>query len=192
MRWPIFLIVAFVTIVIDTSFIGVLQLQTLRGIAPSLSIALVVFICLFASRLSALAGAFLLGVMMDFSSPLSMSGGLGTVSLLGPHALGFLFAGYLIVQMRTMVFRQRSITIGALSTIAWIAAALVAITIFLFRSWYGDGVNYPTSGGAVRELLRQIGIGIYSGLLAIPVGWALLATIPAWGFQAYHARRTIR
>lgn len=192
MRWPVFLIVAFIIVAIDTSFIGVLQLQALRGIAPSLTIALVVFICLFASRISALTGSLMLGVLIDLCSPLEMTGGLETLHLIGPHGLGFLFAGYLVVQMRTMVFRQRAVTVGVLSIIAWTAVALVAVTIYMIRSWYGEGVSYPTTGGAAGELLRQIGIAIYSGLVAIPFGWVLLATTPAWGFQAYHVRRTIR
>jgi hypothetical protein len=90
-----------------------------------------------------------------------------------------------------MVFRQRAVTIGALSFAATLAMAIVMIAIYMIRSWYGENVTYPVADSLAWELFRHLGIALYTGLIAIPLGWLLLATYPLWGFQAYHSRRTV-
>ncbi len=194
MRWQVFLVVAFVFLVIDGGLMNVMQIElpVVRVIAPNIVAVLVVFVCLFASRLSALAGCLLLGMLMDLSLP-AMAGEAGrNVYIVGPHALGLLFAGYLILQMRTMVFRQRVITIGVLTGVCVMTAGIVMTAIFVIRGWYGEGVVYPMQSSAFNELLRQAAIALYSGLLAVPLGWVLLQTTPAWGFQQSHQRRIAR
>ncbi|TVQ52447.1 MAG: hypothetical protein EA377_10245 [Phycisphaerales bacterium] len=187
MRWLVFGIIAFMLLVLDTSFVTVMQV---RNVAPMLSIVLLVYVCLFASRLSALTACLTLGLAMDLATPpLSMQGE-GTLTLIGPHAIGFLFAGYLILQVRTMVFRQRVITISVLTFVATLAAAVVMTAIYVVRSWYGDGVNYPTQPSAMWSFLRWGGVAIYSALIALPLGWMLLSTTPIWHFSAGHAHRT--
>lgn len=195
MRWPVFLIAAFLFLALDSGFMGLLTLHRMGGIAPHIVFALVVFICLFANKLSALWACLVLGVLMDITLPPRGAGGLAfgagqTVNLIGPHALGALLAGYCIVQMRTMVFRQRALTIGVLTTAATFIAGLVAIALYIIRSWYGEPITYPTEGSAFAEIFRHMGIALYSGLVAIPVGWILLRTLPVWGFQSTLSRRS--
>jgi len=188
MRWPVFLIFAFTAIALDTSFVAVLTLEQMGNIAPHIVVVLAVFVCLFASRMSALAACLLLGVLLDVTIP---PPGRETVYVIGPYGLGLLFGGYLILQMRTMVFRQRAVTIGVLSFAATLAMAIVMIAVYLIRSWYDGGTASPITHSAVWELWRHIGIAIYTMLVAIPLGWILLATYPLWGFQAYHSRRMV-
>lgn len=188
MRWPVFLVFAFIALALDSSFMAILTLEGLGSIAPYIAIPLAVYVCLFAARLSALAACLLLGVLMDLTIP--PPGG-DVVYVIGPYGLGLLFGGYLVLQMRTMVFRQRAVTIGVLSFAATIATAIVMIAIYMIRSWYGEDVTYPIHNSAAWELFRHIGIAIYTGLIAVPLGWLLLATYPLWGFQAYHSRRII-
>jgi cell shape-determining protein MreD len=191
MRWPIFIITAFVFLALDASFLGVLTLPAVGGIAPSMLIVLVVFVALFASRFSALSAAMLLGAMADLTLPARPHGHVEAgMYVIGPHALGFLLAAYLVVQLRTMVFRQRVITLSALSLTGAMTAALVAIAIYIVRSWYGEATVYPTDPSAGHELLRQAGVALYTALLAIPLGWVLLASTPVWGFQSGQPRRS--
>jgi cell shape-determining protein MreD len=185
MRWPVFLVFAFIFLALDTSLMAVFSLPRLGHIAPHIVVVLAVFVCLFASRLSALSACLLLGVLMDLTIP---PPGETVVYVIGPYGLGLLFGGYLILQMRTMVFRQRAITIGVLSALATIAMAIPMIAIFMIRSWYGEDVSYPIGNSAARELFRHLGIAIYTGLIALPLGWLLLATYHLWGFHAYHSR----
>jgi cell shape-determining protein MreD len=194
MRWQVFIIFAFFAVVLDSSFMSVLQmnLPVVDTIAPSIVAMLAVFVCLFASRLSALASCLLLGVLVDLSLP-AMTGGDGRdVYLLGPHALGMTFAGYLILQMRTMVFRQRALTVGVLTGVFVLTAGVVMLAIYVIRGWYGDGVVYLSQPSAFREFIKFGAVAIYSGVLAVPLGWMLLQTTPLWGFQMSHQRRMTR
>ena len=58
---------------------------------------------------------------------------------------------------------------------------------------HGQGLADPAGAGALKALLRGVGVAVYSLLLAIPVGWLLVRTIPWWGFQATaHRTPTMR
>ncbi len=187
MRWLVFGVVAFLLLVLDTSFVTVMQV---RNIAPLLSIVLLVYVCLFASRTSSLIACLSLGLAMDLAVPPLSTPGEATVTLIGPHALGFLFAGYLVLQVRTMVFRQRVVTLAVLSFVATLAAAVVMTAIYVIRSWYGEGVIYPTYPSAMWSMVRWGGIALYSALIALPLGWVLLTTTPIWQFSAAHNHRS--
>ncbi|HRP62928.1 MAG TPA: hypothetical protein PK400_06530 [Phycisphaerales bacterium] len=191
MRWTIFIIFAFIMLALDGGFMGVFTLPAVAGIGPNIVICLLVYICMFATRLAAMFAALTLGVMMDLMHPLSQGDVAPSVYVIGPHALGYVFAGLLLLQLRTMVFRQRAITIGALSFAATFAAGLVIIMVFVIRSWYGEPTEYFMHGSPARELMRQLGIGVYTALLGVPLGWVLLLTTPLWGFQPGHHRRAL-
>ncbi len=191
MRWTVFAVVAFVFIALDRSLMNLFTLPSLGSIAPNIVLCLVAYLALFASKPAALGAAFLLGIAMDLTSPLKPLEGAVALHLIGPNALGYLFASYLVVQVRTMVFRQRVVTISILTAASVIAAALIAITIYVIRSWYGEPIVYPTQPSAIRELIRHGGIALYSGVAAVVFGWALLASTPVWGFQWAQARRSV-
>lgn len=190
MRWSAFAVAAFVFVALDRGFMNVFTMPTIGNIAPNIVITLVVFIALFASRPAALGGAFLLGLLMDLTGPLNGRSGAAVLHLIGPNALGYLFASYVVIQLRTMVFRQRVITVSVLTAAGVLAASLVAITILVIRSTYGEPVVYIASGSALSELIRHLGIAVYSALLALLIAWPLLATTPLWAFQSGHVRRT--
>lgn len=192
MRWQIFIVFAYLAVVAEVSFINVLNVGIMGGVTPSVVALLVVFICLFASRLSALSGALLLGALLDLSMPALAGHGGRDIYLVGPYALGLLSGGYLVLQMRTMVFRQRALTLGVLTGICVLTAGVVMTAIYVIRSWYGEGVVYMPQSTAFGELIKHGAVAIYSALLGIPLGWILLQTLPAWGFHMTHQRRISR
>ena len=109
--------------------------------------------------------------------------------LVGPHALGYVFGAFVVVQVRTMVFRRRLLTISLLTTLLLIAAAMVVVCLFTVRSWYPQPPAAWAEYHPVVEWLRLVGAGIYSGLLALPLGWLLIQTFPMWSFQVDTERR---
>jgi hypothetical protein len=64
----------------------------------------------------------------------------------------------------------------------------VEIVILIMRSllpW-----TEPLSGsGGIAGLAKMLATAIYSGLLAVPLGWALLSTIGMWRFSTPTGRR---
>jgi rod shape-determining protein MreD len=182
-RWPIFAVFAFAALVLQLSARNALTLYSLWGISPDVVAALVVFVALFAPRTGALWAAWGLGLLVDLS-PQDHAGGYYVV---GPHALGYTAGAYLVLQLRTMVFRRRALTVGFLTSLALVAASLVAVMLLSIRSFYaGDGaMGY----GPMSDLGQRCMIAMYSGLVAVPLGWLLGYTMPLWGFQPAAGRR---
>lgn len=182
MRWAAFVALTFLTLAAELSLRPVLMFHSLGGVSPSFVACLAVFISMFAPRMTALWSCWLLGLLLDLSTPFALRME-GSFYLIGPYTLGYVCGCFLIIQLRPMVFRQRSLTIGFLTLLSLCVVALISVTIFEVRSWYApDASIYPTSGSASTELFRRFGIAVYSALLAVPLGWFLLATLPYWGF----------
>ena len=184
MRWPVFLIFAYIALALETGVSGRLGPGTLGGVSPSFVVLLVVFISLFAPRATALWACWLLGVLMDLSAPCARSG-LGGVFLIGPYALGYVFGCVLILQLRALVFRKRVLTFALLTFICMLAISLVVVGVFAIRTWYAESprpVYFETT--AMHELLRRFGMSVYTSLLAIPLGWLLVRCHPVWGFAS--------
>jgi rod shape-determining protein MreD len=182
-RWAVFAIFGLVALVIETSLTKIFTLHSLGGIEPSVTICLLAFIAMFAPRHTALWSCWLLGVFVDLCTDLPQ-GSQEVVILLGPHALGYTFACFVILQVRAMLFRRSVLTISLMSFVSYLAASLVVVAIYSVRRWYPEDTLYWTDARATGELLRRLGIAAYSFLLALPLGWVLLSLSPVWGFQA--------
>lgn len=175
MKWSIFIIAAFLALAIDRSFMGALELG---GVQPWTTAAVAVYVALLAPKMTALWACWLLGLMVDLGSPMAD----GSVHLVGPHALGYAFGGYLVLLLRSMVFRRRVLTIALMSTLHLLAAALIVVIILVARSWFEATAGAWPIDSAMRELWRRMLTALYSGVIALPVGWALIRTFPLWGF----------
>ena len=66
------------------------------------------------------------------------------VFIVGPHALGYVFAGaWVVLTIRPMVFRQPILTLAVCTMVCVLAAGFVATCIGLVRYWL------PFAGGEV-------------------------------------------
>jgi rod shape-determining protein MreD len=180
-RWGVFAIFGFMALSMDKGLVDLLAFNELGGIEPSICGVLVVFVSLFATRAVALWSSWLLGLMLDLSTPPPYGDDM-IAHILGPHALGFAFGCYLILQVRPMVFRRRALTVGALTFACLLAAYLVWVALFTVRSYYPEPHIFWTSGSALSELARRFFMALYAGVVGVPVGWLLLKTWPIWGF----------
>jgi len=181
MRWPVFAVFAFLAVAVQLSLRSVLTLYSVRGVSPDLVACLAVFIALFAQRSSALWACWILGLLLDLAPPDQPRG----YHLLGPHALGYVVGGYFVLLLRTMVFRRRALTVGFLTLIFAGVTSLVIVMLLAVRSWYPGEPTY----GALSDLGLRWLAALYTGVVAIAVGWALGATLPLWGFQSGMPRR---
>jgi cell shape-determining protein MreD len=183
-RWPVFIIAMFLVLVFDAALAPALAIDSQgMNIRPGASAALAVFVALSAPRLTAMWACLILGLMLDFANLISL-GGTNEVCIPGPYALGYVFSGYFICQLRSSVFRRRALTIGVLSVGFAFAAAVVVVSCSVIRGWLPGPTLYWTAGTARGELLRQFFCALYSGLLAWPLGWLLIRTSALWGFQS--------
>jgi rod shape-determining protein MreD len=193
-RWIVFAVAALVGLVFDTGLSEVLRIEKLGHVRPSLCVVVAVFVALSAPRTAALWACLVLGLLLDLAQPLTVAEN-RVVYLIGPHALGYLVGGWLVVSGRAMVFRRRPLTIGVMTVLCLLAVQLVAVSLYALRAqpWYPGQPLFWTDTTTIAELGVRLLAVIYSGLLAIPVGWLLVQTIGLWGFPAApHRQQTIR
>jgi rod shape-determining protein MreD len=183
MRWPVFAMFAFGALVVQLSVRSVLTLNSAGGISPDLVACLLVFVALFAHRTSVMWACWMMGLLIDLAPPEQDL----SYRIIGQHALGYVFGGYVILTLRTMVFRQRALTLGFLTFVMLLAASIVGVAMLALRSQLYNDALLP--GGALRELWQRILIALYSGVIGMPVGWALLNSLSLWGFQTGSQRR---
>lgn len=183
MRWPVFLLFGFVALALEVSLSNALRLDSLGGIGPSFVACVAVLVAMFANRLSALWACWALGVVMDL-----LARDAGGNAIIGPYALGYVFAAYIVTLLRTMVFRRKALTMGAMTFIFLLAAGVVAVFLDTIRGWYPDAP--PTDVGAMKALVTKSLEALYGGLAAIPLGWLLLMSLPLWGFPSTPPRRS--
>ena len=179
MRWGVFILALAVCLTLDIAF---LQVLAIGPIFPGVCGALVVYVSLFAPRLTALWAALLTGVMLDLGSPALLSTD-QVIHVIGPHALGFVFGAYLVLLLRSIVVRRNPLTVGMLILPCLLAASLVYMGLWSIRTFYVE-TQVPWVGDtAVGELGRLMGWAFYSAIIGIPIGWLLLLSWGIWKFD---------
>jgi len=176
-RWSVFAIAAFIVIALQVSVREAFTLRTIGSISPDLVACLAAFVALFASRPAALWACWILGLAMD----LAPAAGPTEWRIIGPHALGYVFGGYVALHLRGMVFRRRAVTTGFITFLFLLASGLVATLLLSIRHIYLP--DTPLHGSPLGELWLRIKVALYSGLVGIPFGWLLQLTIMLWNFH---------
>lgn len=189
MNWTVFGIFAYVLLVLQTAAAPAMELPTRFGaVGPQFVLVLGVVVGLFAApRLVYLAWG-ILGLLVDLVSPLSAGPGALSFTLVGPHVLGYLAAGFVILQLRSMVFRQHPFSTGFSIVLAGAAAELVVVLLLSVRGVYEVLPDFS----ALNELaLRGISL-LYSGVVGTLMAVPLLRLIGIFGFPTSNADRPVR
>jgi cell shape-determining protein MreD len=181
----VLIIASVLALAFDSSFAGIFTLRSTGSISPQAMPCLVVFIALFAPETTAFFVALCLGFLVDLSPG---HGQLGDgAHLIGPNALGFVITTLLILKVRNVVFRRRIMTIAFFAVGAVVVTAAVQAFVLITRGFMPW--NPPVVGGGFGEFAKLFGTAIYTGLLAVPLGWCLLATIGMWKFHSPSGRK---
>lgn len=179
MRWGIFLIAMAIALTLDQSFLHVLAVGS---VFPGICGTLVVFVALFAPRLTALWAALTVGLMLDLGTASATLDGTG-IHVLGPHAIGLVLGVYLVLLLRSVVVRRNPFTVGMLVFPCLIAMGLFSMGLWSIRGFYSGTVLPWADASALGEFGRVLGWAFYSALLGVPIGWLLLLTWPVWRFD---------
>lgn len=180
MNWLTFAILTYLAYALE---IVLAPIWPMQGHAPLVLLVLLVFVGLQASAMSVAWAAIVLGLLADLL-PIQQS----QVGVIGPWAIGFLAAGYALVQLRNLLFRDSMFTIGIMTLVAGVFALLVAVTLQAFRGIPMLG-NEPVVGfKAAEQLYSGFFTLLNTAVFAIPMGYALLRTRPMWGFGGRGSR----
>jgi rod shape-determining protein MreD len=183
MNWSAFILAAAVALTLDASLMPALEFA---GATPSLVGCLAAFVALHAERRRAWWGCWTLGLLVDLSSPVAIDGSMAFVP--GPNALAFTLGAALVLSLRAELMR-RSMIAAAVATLGLLALASLAWTmVWTLRGWGPDG-EWPWTGTASSQLLRDLTRAAVTAVLALPVSWLLARTFDHWGFPASRRRR---
>ena len=170
----VFLLATYVLLAVQS---GLAPLWSFGSGGPNLLLVLAAFVGTSAARTTVLFALLFLGLLLDLQpGPTRLSG-----VILGPHAVGLLIGGYAVLQLRSLMFRESTITIVIMTLVLGGMTGFVETLIYSVRGlpWLaGD----PLPHGALSQLgheLRQVG---YTALVAIPLGLMLQATRRLWSF----------
>ncbi|MEM1355723.1 MAG: rod shape-determining protein MreD [Planctomycetota bacterium] len=172
MNWIVFAIAAYLAYALQQ---GLGHFWRIGDHEPLLPLILLVFIALQGSASTVAWAAILLGLLVDIETQ-------GVTDLVGPWALGFLAAGYTLLQLRNLLFKDSVFTIAIMSLVSGVFAVLVPTILYAMR-----GIGFLTGEGiadfsAAQQLFDGFLMLVYTTALSIPVGWLLLKSKEAWGF----------
>jgi hypothetical protein len=71
-----------------------------------------------------------------------------------------------------------------MTTLFLVAAHLVIVSIYAVHTWYPNELLHWAQLRPAWELLRRLGDALFSGLVALLLGPALIWTMPLWAFRA--------
>jgi hypothetical protein len=170
MRGLIVIVVVYLFFAVQVGLGDLLAISsTLGPVEPRLIIILTVLAALRAPARTALITAVVLGLLLDFTTAWPTAQQPGSFTIAGPYALGHFIAAYIVLEMRTMVFRSHPLAFGAMVLLGDAAVQLVVVGLMSVRQWYEP---MPDFSARAQLLLRGMGL-FYSAfiatLLAVPL-----------------------
>jgi len=164
MRWVQFLILVWVTVVVQATLGGAVafNMPLLGRIAPDLLAIVAVFVAVRGPNLQAvMKAAWVLGFAVD----LTAVAGTGLPTVVGPMSIAYALSAGLIFQMREAIFGEQPVIQGTLALLFCAMSHLIWITA---QAILGGGWQHYGS-----LIMQVIGISLYTALV-MPVGfWAL-------------------
>ncbi len=155
--------------------------------APYFLLPLVVYIALHGPSASVLWTALGIGLLADLAASQYVVKETLSVCIVGPHALGYLAAAYLVLTLRALMMRRNPLTFIFLSTVGAGLASLVGVAVIVLRQFlnFGDPIEF----NGKEQLLARL---IASALTCISAALLLILFRPlqgAFGFDEQGSRR---
>lgn len=119
-----------------------------------------------------------LGLIMDLVNEQPALGG-DSLVVVGPHALGYLLAGQLVLQVRSMMIKRNPLTLAALSAVGALIAGIVFVAALTIRHAVDPHLVWSTWS----ELFGRFGSAAYTGLAGLVLAWPLIRLSPVLGLN---------
>jgi cell shape-determining protein MreD len=165
-RWIFIILLAYAAVLLQTTLVGMVTFNTeaLGAIGPDMVAIVAVFLAMHGRQLAdVMIAAWLLGMGLD----LTVSGGFGSTTVVGPMGIGYALAAAAIYQIREVLFRDWLVTQAVLTLLF----CLLAHGLWLV--WQSLAAQAVTWGAFGELLLQALLVSIYSALLA-PIGHLML------------------
>ncbi len=182
MRVTVFILFAYAFACLQ---IGLGDLFETGGVQPEWLFVLMVYVAAMTPARTALWSAIGLGLLSDLMLALGSDG--AVLYLIGPHALGYALGATLVLQIRTMLFRQHAVSVMLMVFLSALAANLVTIFLISVRHLLGVrlGVWTEFQWSPTDELVARFLMVLYTTALAFPVSWVLIRLGPLFSFEVH-------
>ncbi len=159
MRWAVFLLLAWATLGLELSLRKALSLgQT--GIAPSFVFCLVTIIAATAQPGRVYWLAWVMGLLLDVTFMLPTENG-ADVRVIGPYALSTVAGAYMIVSIRSLMYKRSPFAYGFTAAVGSMVAQACLIAIFTIRAATLDHIAWS----AGHEVWTRLASCLYTGAL---------------------------
>ncbi len=179
MRWPLFLIVAYILLGLQTGLRALFSFGD--GIWPDLILILAVFVAMFAPRMT-VAWAFLfLGILTDLTTSVRAGSAGADLVLLGPSTLACVVGSWVALQLRGVV-RRSVLGAATLVFLVGIFIHLVAVAVLTMRAMPWPLGEPIANWSAADELVRRFGSLLYTTCTSLLLIYLLGRLQHAFGF----------
>ncbi|MGP1309494.1 MAG: hypothetical protein ACTS27_04775 [Phycisphaerales bacterium] len=186
MNWIAFALAAWLALGAELGLKPALALGS-TSVAPSFAFILLAFVAMWAPPVAVYTAALIVGAVLDLTHPPATDGGLSSVVVIGPYALGCLAGCYAAVTARGVLIKQNPLSFAFLALVLTLVAHAVVLTLLRVRASYDDLAVAFTSEVGVR-----LSSTLYTAVVALLVGPLLRLLIPLFGFPATFASRNRR
>ncbi|MCE5279474.1 MAG: hypothetical protein ABFD92_02495 [Planctomycetaceae bacterium] len=173
MRWTLFVVVAYVVLLMQTTVGGLITFPSasLGTIGPDLVAIVGVFIALNARTATmGMLAAWGLGLGLDLTTATAP----GCATAIGPMAIAYAVAAGVIFYIREGFYFERPLPQAFLAAVFCLMSHLLWVT---YQSVLARGAVLWVSYG--QMVLQAVLLSIYTGLLA-PIGYLLLRKLRRW------------
>ncbi len=178
MRWTVFAIMVYLAFAAQE---GLRTLLVVGHTSPNFLLVMFVFVAMHAPRLIVAWAAVAVGLVADLQ-PLPQADQLADVAVIGPGCLGYLAAGFVVIHLRVMVFRESTMATAALVVASGLFFHLIVVALLTMRglAW---PLGEPIRGwNAADQLVHRFLEVMYSAVWAVPIAAGLLKIEWLWGF----------
>jgi len=157
---------------------------------PSVVFAFVACIAAFGPATAVLWVAFCGGLLVDLTWSVALwnqgsVSGVGQVTFLGPHALGYLVGAWAILKTRRVFVRRIPLAVAVLAVLGAVLMQVATLCILLLRDAIDPAVALPPQG-----VVRVIG-ALYTGVPALLIAACLRFLLPLLGLPDPYDKRTM-
>ncbi|MHC4976857.1 MAG: hypothetical protein ACYTF7_09675 [Planctomycetota bacterium] len=177
MNWAAATVLCWIAMGLDVGLSSALQLGD-GGARPAFSIIVLAYIACHAPRQETLWLSLALGLVMDLTHESISPGGMGTVTIVGPYALGCVASVSIVMTLRGSIMRSSVLAMPFLAGLSVLAVQLVMVTLIEARSWYDGDVAIHAGAG----LWRGVQVALYTAIIAIPLAPLIGALGPVMSF----------
>lgn len=188
MNWLTFAIATYLLLLLQVGLRGLFDfnITAIEGAEPNLLLILMVFIAMVAPLHTSLWAALILGLLADLEQrqALVVAGDEPMHAVLvGPWALAFIAAAYVVLQMRGVVYRNSPLAFALTVFIAGMGLYLVHIAVLSIRGLPFLPGEAVAGWSATQELVGAFLNLVYSALIALLLHLPLRSSERLWRFR---------